>query len=131
MPRQRTIRGKSFPSLDGIEVTDIHCFAFPNLADLTRTRLAKIFSLGGPTVNSVQPAEEQLFESLPDYTLFLNYLTKFLGCKAMTRSLLDARTRRASREGFQKYITALFNDVRLSKLCLDDGLFPEPLEQLG
>ncbi|HKW04000.1 MAG TPA: amidohydrolase family protein [Nitrososphaerales archaeon] len=131
MPRQRMIRGKTFPSLDGIEVTDIHCFAFPKKAELTRTRLAKIFSLGGPTVNSVQRAEEQSFESLTDYSLFLNYLTKFLGCKNTTKSLLDARTRRASREGFQKYVASLFNDVRLRKICLDDGLFPESLEQLG
>lgn len=131
MPKQLTQRRRSFPSLDGIEVSDIHCFAFPNLAELTKTRLAKIFSLGGPTVKSVQPIEEQPFESLPDYSLFLNYLSKFLRCQPTTRSLLEARTRRASREGFQKYVASLFNDVRLRKICLDDGLFPVPLEQLG
>ena len=131
---KKKIAARGIPNLAEVAVTDIHCFAFPNQPNVTREKLEEIFSLGGPTVSGLgsvkSETQESSFESLPDYTMFLNHLSKFLNCAPNTETIIASRNKRASKTNFRSYLASLFKSVRLGTLCLDDGLFSVPLEQL-
>jgi len=112
-----------------LETTDVSCFAFPREPRLTRTKLAELFSLGGPTVSSVPTEVNENFESQLGYSQFLRMISKFLGSERSTGAVVEARNERALKN-FGSYVGSLFKDVNIKGLWLDDGLFSIPIDEL-
>lgn len=114
--------------LEGQEVTDIHCFSFAPVKRHTRASLTKLFTAGGPTVMSVNPARRQgdLAASVA-YRRMIRMLSELFGTRDTEAEVLRTRNRLATK--YAEYVKLLFGDARIEGMALDDGLEPVPYEK--
>jgi predicted TIM-barrel fold metal-dependent hydrolase len=112
------------------KVVDLHCFSFAPTIKLTKGYLTKLFTLGGPTVQSFssQSKLRDLNWTLA-YKKLLSELATILETPSNQRSVLLARNERA--KNFAEYARFLLTDARIQKMVIDNGIEPIPFTEFA
>jgi predicted TIM-barrel fold metal-dependent hydrolase len=108
-------------------VTDIHCFSFAPKTAIDRRLLSNVFLSGGPTVKGFrgEVREADLLSSVA-YRRMIKELSLFLRVKGSDTQVLRKRNEQA--RDFPKYVAALFDDAKIKRAVLDNGIEPVSFE---
>ncbi len=109
-------------------VTDFHCFSFAPAPKQTRSTFARLFLEGGPTVMGHKPdlRPENLAASVA-YRRMIHELSLLLRVPNRDLDVLNKRNERA--RNFSAYVGLLFEDAKIERIVLDNGLEPIRFEE--